>query len=1219
MAYVHHPIKSPVVRSVLPNCQSDGGDASYRELICIKESSIEWKRLDFANQPPELVSLSEQVFVGHIRTHERVTVPECAQPRPEAGHNNDDEFGSENRAWRDLLCCTSDSGYLSFLELMEGTAERPPRARSVQQIEIAAPGVGYSDLGSSLAVDPRSRAIAVGALDGTVQIWRVQSIQEGIICPDQSVKVREEGVLWMMTFLSPERHSNTVRLAILKTLDEHLTIVIYEFDPGVMEEMKRWQEHRVSQEAVPLHLLALSSIPGGFVIVTDADMHYAVASKSRLEILVLPHLQISAAPSARQTVVAATASALCTAASTTAAQCIYLASQEGHLFRMTFGSSPNAVTSSHLIHTERKIRGLALISSGSSADHITWLLVVGDMCDGALIAIRQDGTVSVELNLDNWSPVLDFQLADIHGEGRDTMLLTSGAGDQGSLREIRVGIPAVTNASEDTGMDGAKAIWSLKRRLTDVDDTFLVLTFLEETRVMSLENSELQDLGPFVAFETSASTLYADNLTVGELHGQIHARGVVAANLGSDVGPSARWSCDRPVLGGCIAGDKIVIWSGNEVVALRVRVGSGPCSIPEISEEKRAHLDVNPSCLFAFSTFPGHGGRQAQFCAIGTFESSIELLSLDDGSLLETVGRTSLESDTRNVSIPQSFLSLVVPDEMRLLAGMRDGQLIDFTVTVEGGAGLPHVTLKRIAMHQVGVLPLILVPAQSGSGPSSTALAFSDSSWYMEYDSDREGLRLTMIACPRTVHATPFSYAHVKRGVMALIKGSLQFVVLGKRKEIIARTVKLGEGQVPRRVLYDRHTRRAVVAVTTKRGTHSAPIQSEIRVVDMLSGKVFAKEKLLPNEKICALTEWNVKEGKGYICVGTWGHVPPYGAGEPEGRVLVYNLKAYERKEPDTQSKTARKVVMYKMKQLGSISLAGPVQAICPFLNSYLLCAAGDSFVQLKIDAHTRTLVVRTSVAMRWPVHSISVAGNRVAVGGQQDSLSLWDYDPQNKQFTFSQSDRYIRTISDCIATGADSAIATDRAANLLGFGAVPAVMETTLRTDFAIHLGEPISRLRLGSMTHAASHPLDDDDGHSWCWADFRDDIIAGDKQRKVLYGASISGSLFAVVRLHSDAYSALNLLQRIMANHPATRPLLGNNHARFRSQGLNQQWSGCIDGDMIEQFLTLPTSIKEEIIALWARDSAAESFGGQSRASSLKDARKMALLIRTLQEACG
>ncbi|KAJ3174105.1 hypothetical protein HDU88_000073 [Geranomyces variabilis] len=1218
MAYIHHPIKSPAVRSVLPIRQLDGREASYRDLICIKELSIELKRLDLSAQPPELVSLSEQVLFGHIRTHDRITVPEYAQTRFEAGDNDDADVSSEGGLCRELLCCTSDSGYLSFLEVKEGTADTPPRIQSVLQIEIAAPGVGYSDFGSSLAVDPRSRAIAAGAMDGMVQIWQVRSMEEGIICPEQSVKVREEGVLWMMTFLSPESDSDTVRLAILKTLDEHLTIVIYEFDLGALEEMRRWQEHRISREAVPLYVRALSIIPGGFVIVTDTGMHYAAASKARLEVLVLPHLHVSTAPSARQTVVAATASAVCNAASATTVQSLYVATEEGHLFRMDFESSPSAVTSRHLIHTERKIRGLALLTSGSRTDDITWLLVCGDTCDGALVAIRQDGNVSIEPNLENWSPVLDFHLADIHGEARDTMLLTSGAGDQGAMREIRVGIPAVTHASEDTGMDGAKGIWSLKGRATDVDDTFLVLTFLEETRVMSLESSELQDLGPFVAFETSSPTLCADNLTVGDLHGQIHARGVVAANLGSEDRVSARWSSDRPVLGGCISGDRIVVCSRNEVVALRVRVGSGPCFAPEILEEQRAHLDVNPSCLYAFTTLPGHAGRHAQFCVIGTFESSIELLSLDNESLLETVGRTSLESGTRNVSIPHSFLSLAIPGGLRLLAGMRDGQLIEFTATVAGEASPQQVILKRVAMHQVGVLPLVLVPAQSGLGPSSAALGFSDSSWRIEYDSEHGGLKLAMICCPRTVHAAPFSYAHVRRGVMALIKGSLQFVELGKRKETIVRTVKPGEGQVPRRVLYDRHTRRAVVAVATKR-PHSTQIQSEIRVVDVPSGKVFAKEKLLPNEKICALTAWNVKEGKGYICVGTWGHIPPDGAGEPEGRVLVYNLKAYERKEPDTQSKTSRKVVMYKMKQLGSISLAGPVQAICPFLNSYLLCAAGDSFVQLKIDAHTRTLVVRTSVATRWPVHSISVAGNRVAVGGQQDSLSLWDYEPENKQFTFFQSDRYIRTISDCVATGTDSAIAADRVGNLLGFGTVPAVMETTLRTDFAIHLGEPISRFRLGSMTHPATHSLDNDDSHSWCLADIRDDIVAGNMQREVLYGASISGSLYAVVRIHADAYSALNLLQRIMGTHPATRPLLGNNHSRFRSQGLNQQWSGCIDGDMIEQFLTLPTTIKEEIMVLWTRESAAESFGGQSRASTLDDPRKMALLIRSLQDTCA
>ncbi|KAJ3149508.1 hypothetical protein HDU86_006912 [Geranomyces michiganensis] len=921
---------------------------------------------------------------------------------------------------------------------------------------------------------------------------------------------------------------------------------------------------------------------------------------------------------------------------------------------------------------KRNIRGLSLVTSGSLTDDIVWLLVFGDMCDGALVAIHKDGNVSVEREIEDWSPTLDFDLADIYGEGRDTILMTSGMGDQGVIREVRVGIPVREHASENNGMEGATAIWSLKRRLTDVDDAFLVLTFLEETRIMSLENSELQDRGPFVAFETSLQTLFAGNLTVGNLHGQIHARGVVAADLCSEGGASARWLSNTPVLGGSISEDRVVIWTGDEIVALRVRVGSGVCSVPEISEEQRVHLNANPSCLFAFSAFPEHGGRHARFCAIGTFESSIILLSLDDATLLHTVARTVLDSGVRNVRIPQSFASLVSPGELHLLAGMRDGQLIDFTVTLEAGAGLPYSILQRHATYQVGVLPLVLVPATSGISPSSAVLGFSDNSWRVEHDSGRHGLQLTMISCPRTVQAAPFRFAQVTRGVMALIKGSLQFIELGERKEASSRTIKLGERHIPRRVLYDRHTRRAIVAVATKGAGSSAhysdalQVQSEIRVIDVLSGKVFAKEKLEPNEKICALTEWNVKEGKGYICVGTWGYTPPDGAlDEPLGRVLVYSLKAYERKEDsdDTRRgsapKTGRKVVMYKLKQLGSISLAGPVHAICPFLNSYLLCAAGDSFVQLKIDAHTRTLVVRTSVATRWPVHSISVAGNRVAVGGQRDSLSLWDYDPDTKQFTFFQSDRYVRTISDCVAASVDSAIATDRAGNLLGFNAVAGVLETTLRTEFAIHLGEAVLRLHVGTLTSPAARPLggaddkddddnnDDDDegrrGMAWCWSGIRDDDNDDDdalgdcrtKRTEVLYGTSISGSLFAVLRIHADAFAALDRLQRIMAVHPVTRPILGNarnKHDRFRSQGLNQEWTGCIDGDMVEQFLTVPLAVQKEIMELWERDSSSEEKGvnawwvggaplampGVGGMITLSDPEDMAWLIRTLQDAC-
>ena len=52
----------------------------------------------------------------------------------------------------------------------------------------------------------------------------------------------------------------------------------------------------------------------------------------------------------------------------------------------------------------------------------------------------------------------------------------------------------------------------------------------------------------------------------------------------------------------------------------------------------------------------------------------------------------------------------------------------------------------------------------------------------------------------------------------------------------------------------------------------------------------------LLSQSTLQLLEWNVKEGKRYICVGTGGFHEASGNDSARGRVLIYNLKLHNEK-----------------------------------------------------------------------------------------------------------------------------------------------------------------------------------------------------------------------------------------------------------------------------------------------------------------------------------
>nr|KAJ3403928.1 hypothetical protein HK105_003987 [Polyrhizophydium stewartii] len=86
-----------------------------------------------------------------------------------------------------------------------------------------------------------------------------------------------------------------------------------------------------------------------------------------------------------------------------------------------------------------------------------------------------------------------------------------------------------------------------------------------------------------------------------------------------------------------------------------------------------------------------------------------------------------------------------------------------------------------------------------------------------------------------------------------------------------------------------------------------------------------------------------------------------------------------------------------------------------------------------------------------------------------------------------------------------------------------------------------------------------------------------------QVLYGLGVTGSLIAVLRLRPDVFVVLSLLQEAMDKVQETQPLLGNKHARFRSQSFPML--DAIDGDFVCRFTTSSGSARERVMAEWNR----------------------------------
>ena len=115
------------------------------------------------------------------------------------------------------------------------------------------------------------------------------------------------------------------------------------------------------------------------------------------------------------------------------------------------------------------------------------LALFGDLCEGAIVKVGNDDVCTLK-TLYNTSPALDSVL--VSGKTSSRLILTCGSRN-GQLIEYKKGLPVVNLASSNNGFEGVTGIWSLKKSEKDFYHSFLVISFIEETRVMQSKGIEL--------------------------------------------------------------------------------------------------------------------------------------------------------------------------------------------------------------------------------------------------------------------------------------------------------------------------------------------------------------------------------------------------------------------------------------------------------------------------------------------------------------------------------------------------------------------------------------------------------------------------------------------------------------------------------------------------------------------------------------------------------
>ncbi|XP_048226057.1 spliceosome-associated protein 130 A isoform X2 [Ricinus communis] len=417
---------------------------------------------------------------------------------------------------------------------------------------------------------------------------------------------------------------------------------------------------------------------------------------------------------------------------------------EFFMIEISFDSEDLRVNLSDCVYKGLPSKSLLWVEGG-------FLAALVEMGDGIVLKVEND-RLRYASPIQNIAPILDMSVVDHHDEKQEQMFGCCGVAPEGSLRIIRSGISVEKLLRTAPIYQGVTGTWALRMKVTDLYHSFVVLSFVEETRVLSVGVSfaDVTDSAGFLPNVcTLACGLVGDGLLV-----QIHQTAVrlclptqVAHAEGiplSSPGCTSWFPQDMSISLGAVGNNLIVVSTSNPcfLYVLGIRLLSAyhyeiyelqhlklvnelSCiSIPQKHFlRRRLHSNnlVDDTCASILPT----GVDIGSIFVIGTHRPSVEVLCFvpDEGLRVLARGTISLTNTLGTAisgCVPQD-VRLVLVDRLYVLSGLRNGMLLRFEWPSSSSSSISSMEIPYYGY------PIDSCMTNACSGLSTTTAVFPES------------------------------------------------------------------------------------------------------------------------------------------------------------------------------------------------------------------------------------------------------------------------------------------------------------------------------------------------------------------------------------------------------------------------------------------------------------------------------------------------------------
>ncbi|CAM8900822.1 unnamed protein product [Rhodiola kirilowii] len=274
-------------------------------------------------------------------------------------------------------------------------------------------------------------------------------------------------------------------------------------------------------------------------------------------------------------------------------------------------------------------------------------------------------------------PIMDMKVSNIFDEETPQIFTLCGRGPRSSLRILRPGL-AISEMAVSQLPGVPSAVWTVKKNVTDEFDAYIVVSFANATLVLSIGETveEVSDSGFLDTTPSLAVSLIGDDSLM-----QVHPSGI--RHIRED-GRINEWRTPGKrtiVKVGSNRLQVVIALSGGELIYFEVDLTG------QLMEVEKHEMPGDVACL---DIAPVPEGRQrSRFLAVGSYDNTIRILSLDPDDCMQILSVQSVSSP------PESLLFL----EVQASIGGEDGA--DHPASLFLNAGLQNGVLFRTVVDMV--------------------------------------------------------------------------------------------------------------------------------------------------------------------------------------------------------------------------------------------------------------------------------------------------------------------------------------------------------------------------------------------------------------------------------------------------------------------------------------------------------------------------------------